>query len=96
MKHITAPIRNNETGETRLYEYDIEDQHAEGQVFWWEEGNGSCDCNRMIFFCQIKGEDDDERECGDTLFHVEYITIDGVRHKIDGPYEFNPRSGNKE
>lgn len=86
MKHVTVPIRKNATGEVRLHESDVEDQHAEGQVFWWEEGNGCCDCNRAIFFA--REGDDDECECGDTKYSVEYITIEGVRHDIDGPRKY--------
>ena len=85
MKKIAAYIRNNETGEVRVDEYETEDQYGEGQVFWWQEGNACCDCNRQIFFRRAGGEDDDEDDepCGHERFSVEYITIDGVRHEID-------------
>jgi hypothetical protein len=84
---IAAYIRNNETGEVRVDEYETEDQYAEGQVFWWQEGNACCDCNREIFFRRAAGlpepDDDYDELCGDTRFGVEFITIDGVRHEID-------------
>jgi len=26
--------------------------------FWWREGNASCDCNRELFFCNARNEED--------------------------------------
>lgn len=26
--------------------------------FWWEGGNGSCDCNKSLFFYELIGEED--------------------------------------
>jgi hypothetical protein len=39
-------------------------------VYWWEEGNAACDCNREDFFLQAQGVDTDDREseCGDGRF----------------------------
>lgn len=31
-------------------------QNATFPESWWTEGNGSCDCNRRIFFQEGKGE----------------------------------------
>lgn len=44
-------------------------------VFIWEEGNYSCDCNRDLFFHRaINPEhDNDELECGDKLYRVNWI-----------------------
>jgi len=41
-------------------------------VFWWEEGNASCDCNREDFFLQAQGEDtdDNESECSNGRYSV--------------------------
>lgn len=27
-----------------------------GLVYWWEEGNGSCDCNRKMSFLRMRDE----------------------------------------
>lgn len=82
---IAVHIKNNETGVVRVSESDVDD--ASHQVNWWQEGNGSCDCNREIYFRRAGGEpepDDDYVEaCGDTRFSVEFLTIDGVRHEVD-------------
>jgi hypothetical protein len=43
----TVAIRNNETGEVRMYRTEITwHEHAE---FLWTDGNFGCDCNRAIF-----------------------------------------------
>lgn len=47
-------------------------------VFWWEEGNAACDCNREDFFLRAKGEgtDDRESECGDGRYSVRCLDAD--------------------
>lgn len=47
--------------------------------FIWSEGNFACDCNRMIFFCQMIGEDDNARKCGDEAFSVRITAADDGR-----------------
>ena len=37
-----------ETGKKSLYEG--------GDLFWWSEGNGSCDCNRALAFENVEEE----------------------------------------
>ena len=32
-------------------------------LFWWKEGNASCDCNREDFFLQAQGVQNSEHEC---------------------------------
>lgn len=39
---ITVTVLDTQTGETAV--------SADWSYFWWEEGNGSCDCNREILF----------------------------------------------
>lgn len=50
MADVIAVIRRNADGATCDYRYEVEDQYADGQHFWWEDGNASCDCNRALFF----------------------------------------------
>lgn len=84
-----AAIRNNATGETRVYTLEGCDWHGD---FIWTEGNFACDCNRSIFFDSAGGIDtdaeDDEgtdlRPCGHERFYVPYVELpDGTRIKID-------------
>jgi hypothetical protein len=68
--NFEVAIRCNESGETRIYCYDVEPLYADSQEFWWSEGNACCDCNRGLFFADVKGEDDPDRECGYTAYDV--------------------------
>lgn len=55
------------TGITVTVEWD-----GEGAEFWWEEGNGSCDCNRWLYFQRAHGiEPDDDVPCSEGRFTVE-------------------------
>lgn len=46
-------------------------------VFWWEEGNASCDCNRELFFLRARGESNDaETECGYSRYSVRLSDTD--------------------
>lgn len=46
-------------------------------VFWWEEGNAACDCNRELFFLRAMGEDDSaDTECGDSRYSVRLSDAD--------------------
>ena len=38
-----ATLKDNKTSETKTFD-------TEYSEFWWEEGNGSCDCNRGLEF----------------------------------------------
>lgn len=40
--------------------------------FWWEDGNGSCDCNRKLFFHRAVGQelDGDNTPCGDGGYQI--------------------------
>lgn len=65
---------------------DVNEQHADGQWYWWTEGNGGCDCNRSLFLNREYGlglgeknkEDDDvpNLPCGDTI-ELLSLTVDG-------------------
>ncbi|KWN04823.1 hypothetical protein WT83_30475 [Burkholderia territorii] len=47
----------------------------DGDVFWWTEGNGSCDCNRAI----AMGHEDVTNAVGDQevcLGHARFLVID--------------------
>lgn len=69
------------SGETR--------KDAQGHaVYWWTEGNGSCDCNRELFFCNAEGEDvDDDHPCTDGRFKIKAVDPETGDVLID---EFEP------
>lgn len=68
-----AEIKNNETGEVREYETNqvlkLESEYPE--IFNWQEGNYSCDCNRRLFFSYaIDEEVEFEGDCSEGKFSV--------------------------
>ena len=45
--------------------------------FWWEEGSGSCDCNRRAFFHSARSEDfPDDIPCSEGKFSVRLTDFD--------------------
>lgn len=96
MPHTIA-IRNNTTGEIRLYQDDedwFEYDPQDGQFWWWTDGNGGCDCNREIYFeraaAERAGNDCDDAPCGEGAYTVLYAEFpDGTRIEIDPPNQPN-------
>lgn len=84
MRYV-AHIRNNETGETRVYRTELEWDH--GTVFWWTYGNFGCDCNRHLSFERAAGIEPDlnaEHSCGHTKYTVTKVVLDdGTEIPID-------------
>ena len=85
-------IRNNETGEERLYPLCKEVPWGDGSYYWWTEGNMSCDCNRHMSFLRAGGPgpvddphwNDVDRDCGDGAYSVPYAVLeDGTRIALD-------------
>lgn len=71
--NLSVEIRNNETGEIAKDLWKNWDWHE----YWWEEGNASCDCNRMLFFCRALGlEEPMEAMCGDGGYSVRLSDAD--------------------
>ena len=48
-------LRDTETGDEGLYEYEVAPEHLESLDFLWTEGNGGCDCNRAMFLDRALG-----------------------------------------
>lgn len=68
---VTVTLRRTSDGVTRKWT-EARNSLCDPR-YWWEEGNGSCDCNRTIYFARAGGEeepDDDEYLCGDTAFEL--------------------------
>lgn len=61
---------------------DCLDQYADGQLFWWTDGNGACDCNRSTYLNRehnlglVSPELEGCLECGDTITLVS-LSVDG-------------------
>ena len=70
---IITHIRNNETKEVvRIPNTDLlMDTEENVSSFWWEEGNGSCDCNRSIWINRQFPEVE-EMECEEKIKLIDY------------------------
>ena len=82
MHHVA--IRNNETGEVLLCEQNVE--WNDNSLFWWLEGNMSCDCNRELEWAYAKGEpiDFDDAKCSDGRFTALYALLeDGTKINLE-------------
>jgi hypothetical protein len=82
-----AHIRNNSTGEVRLYKTDelLEDGSPHPNTFIWEEGNYSCDCNRALFFGYALNQqwEDIDHPCGEGGFSV------ALQNPVTGLFYYN-------
>ncbi len=88
---MIVPIRFTVTNEVRIYHWGgkLDDQYAtfDHQEFWWEEGNGACDCNRRMFFIRAKlGDqcsDSDERVAMRELAKLEGTAFDEHEQDVE-------------
>jgi hypothetical protein len=80
MTKVTLTILEVASGEVRLRFHDIEDKYADNQRFYYEDGNGSCDCNRKIEFGLGGGVEflDEETPCGSVGYKVRVRVGDDV------------------
>lgn len=90
--HYSVEIRNNATGETRLWRggtgqvtFDDAEDLTSFLQFLWMDGNNACDCNRALFFAESGGEDDPDVDCGEGGFSVSCLVCEnGLVIPIDG------------
>jgi hypothetical protein len=84
----TVHIRNNATGEVREYRDNL-DWHG-SSLYWWSEGNMSCDCNREPTWIMAGGgEPPDNCDCGHSRFAITRIVLDDGT-VFDDEDELNP------
>lgn len=73
---LVIEIRRNEDGATSR-----EETTQVFSEFWWTDGNAGCDCNRRLFFCRARDEDDpepdDPGQCSNGKFSVRITTPEG-------------------
>lgn len=74
---IFVDIRRNVDGavrtvSTEAYWNDGRNDPTPGpELFIWQEGNQSCDCNRADEFARAGGEADPDVECGSEAFSIQ-------------------------
>lgn len=85
-------IRDNATGEERMYPGDVDWDPDGSTVFYWTEGNAACDCNRYLSFLRAGGPgpandphwNRADRECGRSAYSVPYALLeDGTKIELD-------------
>jgi hypothetical protein len=81
-KTIIAIIRNNQTGEVRecptfCWAIDPDYTRYEGVLFYWLDGDGSCDCKRSIFFHRSGDEEEHPSTCGDERYSLLALREEG-------------------
>ena len=71
-------IRNNETGEVRIFRSETVLGPWDGSdVYDWESGNHSCDCNRGACFSRAINPDEwDFDECGEVKYDVLKVALE--------------------
>jgi hypothetical protein len=69
---ITVLIREVSTGKEVDSLQDVEEKYLDNQNFYYDMGNGSCDCNRKLMFGQAQGIEfsDEDTPCGNTKYIV--------------------------
>lgn len=68
-------IKDMDTSEIRTYEDEFD---SDDIVDWqFSEGNYSCDCNRELFFCRVKDEEENwDRMCTDGDYTVHIVNVE--------------------
>lgn len=75
MVKFTATLRD-QSGFEHVYEYEVEEELADNEVFMWEDGNYACDCNRSIFLYSLNY--DNALPCSNGKITVISLKQDGV------------------
>lgn len=64
-------IKDQQTGESRLYTPGVEIKWEDSSRYWWMEGNMGCDCNRASAFDQGVAIDNPDEPCGSHRYTIE-------------------------
>jgi hypothetical protein len=75
---VIPKLKDLKTGEEEWSHFD-----CEADIFWWSEGNGSCDCNRALTF-DSKIEEELEVKFGDYCYGCERFVVIDVKGDLEG------------
>lgn len=86
-----AVIRRESDGVERECHIDVQwhvDDEGSDELFWWEDGNMSCDCARAAEFARAAGEPEPNQSCTSSAYRVvRFVLEDG---RIVVPSESQP------
>lgn len=73
MANFRILLRDTQTFQEAWHEYSVQQEYADNQDFWWFDGNGACDCNRLAFLHEALGIYDEDavaraEESGNDLY----------------------------
>jgi len=81
-------IRRNSDQRVHVSRWQEFNGDLRGLEYWWNEGNGACDCNRHDEFERAADPDSNDRgydfDCGDTAYSIVRFDIDrafGEKHE---------------
>ena len=82
MSEIPVVVRIREVATRKEFDYhtSVDEKYADGQRFYYEDGNGSCDCNRKLMFgyAQETSFSDEETPCGQSRYLVRVMVGERV------------------
>ena len=78
MSEVRVLLRDTVTGEEAWYSYSVDDEYAEGQEFYWSDGNGGCDCNRGSCLASVLGKADPNLPCGESRIALLRAEVNGI------------------
>lgn len=73
---LALVLRDTLTGESARIEEEV--LSTETANFYWLDGNGACDCERLRRIAEAHGRPDPNLPCGTGRVDITAATIDGV------------------
>lgn len=82
MPLVKIRFRDTQTGDEATYAYETErtaaDDVDDDEGFYWTDGNGACDCERLRCLHAALGRPDPNIDCGSSRVVIVEATIDGT------------------
>ena len=73
--YYTVSLTHVPSGQNVEITQSAPQQYRDSQVFLWEEGNYSCNCNRFLFFHRALGKSEEEIEALDPSVDPDFPDI---------------------
>lgn len=90
MTQVRIQFRDRETGDEAEHVYETDrtpaDDVDDDEGFYWTDGNGACDCERLRVLHAALGRPDPRIDCGSTRVAIVKATFGGIeRPWVDRP-----------